>query len=353
MRYCPHRQPRFAQSHPLARRHRRLRCQATPDKLSYKDAGVDIDAGNELVNRIKNLNPDIGGFNGMFPFGDSYLVAGTDGVGTKLKLAFEMEKHDTIGIDLVAMCVNDVVVCGAKPLFFLDYYATGKLDVDVAEQVVKGINAACVEVGALLLGGETAEMPGMYSGGEYDVAGFAVGAVKKADVVTGDDIAPGNVLIGLPSTGVHSNGFSLVRKVLERSGISLHDPAPWDESMKAGLSLLTPTALYVNALIQLRNDCGYKGAVHITGGGFYENIPRVIPKGMGCKIDSAAWTPLPIFEWLQGQGGISRDEMFRTFNMGVGMVVAAAPADLDRTLELLPGSFVLGEVVDGGGVQIS
>ncbi|KAI8469430.1 MAG: phosphoribosylformylglycinamidine cyclo-ligase [Monoraphidium minutum] len=341
-------------SSAAARRARRAPAAAAADGgggLSYKAAGVDIDAGDELVRRIQKLNPSIGGFSGLVPFGDSFLVAGTDGVGTKLKLAFDMNKHDTVGIDLVAMSVNDIVTSGAQPLFFLDYYATGKLDVDAAEQVIKGIVEGCRQSGCQLMGGETAEMPGFYQTGEYDLAGFAVGAVKQDRVITGKTIAAGDVVLGSASSGVHSNGFSLVRKVLEVSGTSLYDPAPWANGRSFGLELLEPTIIYVKRVIALHDKVGLKGVVHITGGGMTENIPRVIPKGLGVNIDANAWTLPPLFAWLQEKGGISDAEMRRTFNCGVGLVAVVAKEEVQKALDADPELFVLGEIVEGSGVK--
>lgn len=308
---------------------------------------MDIDAGNELVRRIQKLNPSIGGFSGLVPFGDSYLVAGTDGVGTKLKLAFDLNKHDTVGIDLVAMSVNDIITSGAKPLFFLDYFACGKLEVDTAEQVIKGIVEGCRQSDCQLLGGETAEMPGFYSPGEYDLAGFAVGAVKKDAVVDGRRIAAGDVILALGSSGVHSNGFSLVRKVLEVSGTSLTDPAPWDARTSIGLSLLTPTVIYVRQVLDLLAKADIKGLVHITGGGFPENIPRVVPKGLTARVNKAAWEPLPLFRWIQEAGKVPEAEMFRTFNMGVGMIAVVDRSQVDAALAAASDAFVLGEIVTG------
>jgi len=312
---------------------------------------VDIDAGAELVRRIQKLNPSIGGFSGMVPFGDSFLVSGTDGVGTKLKLAFDMGKHDTIGIDLVAMSVNDIITSGAKPLFFLDYYATGKLDVDVAEAVVKGIVEGCKQSECILLGGETAEMPGFYKEGEYDVAGFAVGSVKQDRVIDGKDIRGGDVLLGLPSSGVHSNGFSLARKVLEVSGTELSEKPEWSGGRSIGELLLEPTTLYVTSVLKLADHVTIKGLVHITGGGFTDNIPRVLPKGLGCSIDKTAWEVPQLFKWMQEAGDISEPEMFRTFNMGIGMVLVVRPGDADTVRQLESSAVVLGKVVQGEGVQ--
>lgn len=319
--------------------------------LSYKDAGVDIDAGNELVKRIQKLNPNIGGFSGMVPFGDSFLVAGTDGVGTKLKLAFDMGKHDTVGIDLVAMSVNDIVTSGAQPMFFLDYFACGKLDVDTAEQVIKGIVEGCRQSDCVLLGGETAEMPGFYTPGEYDLAGFAVGSVKKDKVIDGSRIQAGDVILGLASSGVHSNGFSLVRKVLEVSGTSLHDTAPWSgESF--GLTLLTPTVLYVRDVMKMVAAADIKGLVHMTGGGFPENIPRVVPKGLAARVRRSSWEVPQLFQWVQETGKVPDSEMFRTFNMGVGMVIVVPRSDVEKVMGLGLGAFEMGEIVEGSGVEL-
>ncbi|KAF8072910.1 PUR5 [Scenedesmus sp. PABB004] len=339
---APGGRPRHAARPPAA--------TAAPEGLSYKAAGVDIAAGDELVRRIQKLNPSIGGFSGLVPFGDSFLVAGTDGVGTKLKLAFDMNKHDTVGIDLVAMSVNDIVTSGAAPMFFLDYYATGALDVDAAEQVIKGIVEGCRQSGCQLLGGETAEMPGFYAAGEYDLAGFAVGSVKQDRVIDGKSIAPGDVVLGMASSGVHSNGFSLVRKVLEVSGTSLHDPAPWGGGITAGAALLEPTVIYVKRVLALHDKVPVKGLVHITGGGMTENIPRVIPKGLGVQISTSAWALPPMFQWIQESGRISDAEMRRTFNCGIGMVAVVPPEAVAAAKQADPGLFELGKVVTGSGV---
>jgi phosphoribosylformylglycinamidine cyclo-ligase len=329
---------------------RRVPCQAAAGEgLSYKAAGVDIDAGEELVKRIQKLNPTIGGFSGLVPFGDSYLVAGTDGVGTKLKLAFDMNKHDTVGIDLVAMSVNDIITSGAQPLFFLDYYATGFLDVDAAEQVIKGIVDGCKQSDCQLLGGETAEMPGFYQKGEYDLAGFAVGAVKKDKVIDGSKIKEGNVMLGLPSSGIHSNGFSLVRKVLEVSGTSLHDTVPWG-SQSFGEVLLEPTVIYVKKVMELHEKVGLNGVVHITGGGFPENIPRVVPKGLGVDIKAGSWQVPEMFNWIQKQGNIADSEMRRTFNMGIGLVMMVDEDKVAAVQQVAPDAVVMGKVVQGKGV---
>uniref|UniRef100_J3LUG1 phosphoribosylformylglycinamidine cyclo-ligase n=2 Tax=Oryza brachyantha TaxID=4533 RepID=J3LUG1_ORYBR len=324
--------------------------------MTYKDAGVDIDTGAELVRRIARMAPGIGGFGGLFPFGDHFLVAGTDGVGTKLKLAFETGIHDTIGIDLVAMSVNDIVTSGAKPLFFLDYYATSKLDVDLAEKVIKGIVDGCQQSDCALLGGETAEMPDFYAKGEYDLSGFAVGVVKKDEVIDGKNIVEGDVLIGLPSSGVHSNGFSLARRVLEKSGLSLNDQLPTNDGMATtvGEALMAPTVIYVKQVLEIISKGGVKGLAHITGGGFTDNIPRVFPSGLGAKIFTAAWEVPPVFRWIQEVGKIEDAEMRRTFNMGIGMVLVVSKEAADRILEDThePNrAYRIGEVIRGQGVQ--
>ncbi|XP_042516386.1 phosphoribosylformylglycinamidine cyclo-ligase, chloroplastic-like [Macadamia integrifolia] len=318
--------------------------------LTYKDAGVDIDAGSELVRRIAKMTSGIGGFGGLFPLGDSYLVAGTDGVGTKLKLAFETGIHETIGIDLVAMSVNDIVTSGAKPLFFLDYFATSHLDVDLAEKVIKGIVDGCQQSNCTLLGGETAEMPDFYADGEYDLSGFAVGIVKKDSVIDGKNILEGDVLIGLPSSGVHSNGFSLVRRVLAHSGLSLKDQLP-GESITLGEALMAPTVIYVKQVFDIINKGGVKGIAHITGGGFTDNIPRVFPKGLGAAIYKDSWEVSPVFRWIQEAGGIEDAEMRRTFNMGIGMVLVVSAETSVRILaERRNSAYCIGEVVSGEGV---
>ncbi|KAI5065687.1 hypothetical protein GOP47_0020382 [Adiantum capillus-veneris] len=334
-----------------------FKCRAmvaeTKAGLSYKDAGVDIDAGTELVRRIAAMAPGIGGFGGLFPLGDSYLVAGTDGVGTKLKLAFEMGKHDTIGIDLVAMSVNDIVTSGAKPLFFLDYFATSQLDVDLAEQVIKGIVEGCKQSDCVLLGGETAEMPGFYAKGEYDLSGFAVGIVKKEHVVDGKAIREGDMLLGLPSSGVHSNGFSLVRRVLSDSGVSLSSVLPdSDSTISIGEALLAPTVIYVKEVLELVDAGKVKGLAHITGGGFTDNIPRIFPKGLGASVDFGSWQVPPIFKWLKKVGGINDAEMRRTFNMGIGMVIVASPESAEDILANKGDKVIykIGRVVKGEGV---
>ncbi|XP_057427367.1 phosphoribosylformylglycinamidine cyclo-ligase, chloroplastic/mitochondrial-like [Lotus japonicus] len=320
--------------------------------LTYRDAGVDIDAGSELVRRIAKMAPGIGGFGGLFPLGDSYLVAGTDGVGTKVMLAFETGIHDTIGIDLVAMSVNDIVTSGAKPLFFLDYFATGHLDVDVAEQVIKGIVDGCKQSDCVLLGGETAEMPGLYKEGEYDLSGCAVGIVKQDSVINGKNIAAGDIIIGLPSSGVHSNGFSLVRSVLAQSGLSLKDKLPGGD-ITIGEALMAPTAIYVEQVLDLVSKGGVKGIAHITGGGFTDNIPRVFPEGLGALIYKDSWEVPTVFKWLQEAGKIEDSEMRRTFNMGIGMVLVVSPEAANRILENrgdTEKAYRIGEVISGKGV---
>lgn len=313
--------------------------------LSYKDAGVDIDAGNALVDRIKGAvkrttRPEVigglGGFGALCQIPAGYkepvLVSGTDGVGTKLRLAMDLKRHDGVGIDLVAMCVNDLVVQGAEPLFFLDYYATGKLDVDTASRVVAGIAEGCMQSGCALVGGETAEMPGMYHGDDYDIAGFCVGVVEKADIIDGTKVQPGDQLIALASSGPHSNGFSLIRKVLEVSGQS-------PDTLLAGKSLadhlLEPTRIYVKNLLALFKTTPVHALCHITGGGFWENIPRVLPADTKAVINGKSWQWPAIFDWLQQQGNISRHEMYRTFNCGVGMIVVVPAAQLDNALSQL------------------
>ncbi|OAY48736.1 phosphoribosylformylglycinamidine cyclo-ligase, chloroplastic/mitochondrial [Manihot esculenta] len=319
--------------------------------LTYKDAGVDIDAGSELVRRIAKMAPGIGGFGGLFPLGDSYLVAGTDGVGTKLKLAFETGIHETIGIDLVAMSVNDIITSGAKPLFFLDYFATSHLDVDLAEKVIKGIVDGCQQSDCTLLGGETAEMPDFYADGEYDLSGFAVGIVKKDSVIDGKNIKVGDVLIGLPSSGVHSNGFSLVRRILARSGLSLTDKLP-GEGITLGEALMAPTVIYVKQVLDIISKGGVKGIAHITGGGFTDNIPRVFPEGLGAVIYDNSWEVPAVFKWLQEAARIEEAEMRRTFNMGIGMVLIVSEEASRVILE--DGHYTahrIGEVVMGEGVS--
>ena len=304
--------------------------------LTYRDAGVDIDAGNELVNRIKNTaartrRPEVlgglGGFGAMVSIPAGYkepvLVSGTDGVGTKLRLAMQLQKHDSIGIDLVAMCVNDLVVGGAEPLFFLDYYATGKLNVDIAAQVVEGIGKGCELSGCALVGGETAEMPGMYEGDDYDLAGFCVGVAERSEIIDGSRVQPGDVLLALGSSGPHSNGYSLIRKIIEVSNADLSQPM--GDSTLAD-ALMAPTRIYVKNLLQLIREVDVRALCHITGGGLPENIPRVLPAGTVAAIDTRSWELPPVFQWLQNAGGVAAEEMYRTFNCGIGMIVCV-PAD--------------------------
>lgn len=309
--------------------------------LSYADAGVDIAAGNRMVDLIKPLAratarpgaaPDLGGFGGLFDlarcgFKDPVLVAATDGVGTKVKLAIETGRHDTIGIDLVAMSVNDLVVQGAEPLFFLDYFACGRLAPEIGAEVVRGVAKGCRQARCALIGGETAEMPGLYAPGDYDLAGFAVGAVERGRALPRRDIAPGDVVLGLASSGVHSNGFSLVRRIVAEEGLRWDAPAPFDTTQPLGEALLTPTAIYVEACLgAIRAADGVKALAHITGGGFTENIPRVLPQGLAVEIDLDAVPVPPVFRWLARAGGVAEAEMLRTFNCGIGMIVLADAA---------------------------
>ncbi len=317
--------------------------------LSYRDAGVDIDAGDTLVERIKpyakrTMRPEvlagIGGFGALIEIGKRFrepvLVAGTDGVGTKLKLAFELDRHDTVGIDLVAMSVNDILVQGAEPLFFLDYFACGKLDVATAAEVIKGIAAGCEQAGCALTGGETAEMPGMYAAGEYDLAGFAVGVVEKSQAIDGRSIAAGDVLLGLASSGPHSNGFSLIRRIVEVSGADLTQPiAGVTGARTLGETLLAPTAIYVKPLLALMQALPVKGMAHITGGGLTENTHRMFPEDVAAAIDAAAWPRPPVFGWLQRAGNVTDAEMHRVFNCGIGMVVVVAAEHAARAADLL------------------
>ena len=312
---------------------------AKQNGLTYKDAGVDISAGNALVDAIKPLakatarsgaDSALGGFGGLFDlkaagFEDPILVAANDGVGTKLKLAIDTRRHDTVGIDLVAMCVNDLIVQGAEPLFFLDYFATGHLDVNDARDVVAGIAKGCQQAGCALIGGETAEMPGMYADGDYDLAGFSVGAAERGALLPRSDLGEGDVLLGLSSSGPHSNGYSLIRRVIERSGADLSGPAPFNNTRTLGDALLEPTRIYVKPILAaLRETDALKALVHITGGGFPENIPRILPQGLGARIDLSTLTPPSVFGWLAHEGGIAMEEMLRTFNCGVGMIVAVS-----------------------------
>ena len=338
---------------------------------SYAAAGVDVTAGYEAVNRIKPLVEStyipgvmgsLGGFGGLFApnvagMKKPVLVSGTDGVGTKLKIAFLMDKHDTVGIDCVAMCVNDIAAQGAEPLFFLDYIACGKNDPALLEQVVAGVADGCVQAGSALVGGETAEMPGMYDEDEYDLAGFSVGVAEKSAIVDGSTIAEGDVLIGLPSTGVHSNGFSLVRKALfEQAGYTVDTQLDELGGEKLGDVLLTPTKIYVKTLSPLFKAGVVKGVAHITGGGFIENIPRMIPDGLAAHINLGSWPVLPIFDVLEKAGEIDHMEMFNIFNMGIGMVLAVSAEDADKTMELLKSNgeagYVLGNIVKKTGEDV-
>ncbi|BDQ65851.1 phosphoribosylformylglycinamidine cyclo-ligase [Shewanella xiamenensis] len=318
---------------------------STPTPLSYKDAGVDIDAGNALVNNIKaavkrtrrpEVMGNLGGFGALCELPTKYkqpvLVSGTDGVGTKLRLAIDYKKHDTVGIDLVAMCVNDLIVQGAEPLFFLDYYATGKLDVETATSVVNGIGEGCFQSGCALIGGETAEMPGMYEGEDYDLAGFCVGVVEKADIIDGSKVAAGDALIALASSGPHSNGYSLIRKVLE---VSQADPQQDLNGKPLIQHLLEPTKIYVKSLLKLIEASDVHAMAHITGGGFWENIPRVLPENCKAVIQGDSWQWPAVFNWLMENGNIAEYEMYRTFNCGVGMIVALPADKVDAALALL------------------
>lgn len=316
--------------------------------VSYRDAGVDIEAGDALVEQIKpfakrTMRPEvlggIGGFGSLFAvpqkFKEPILVSGTDGVGTKLKLAFELNKHDTVGIDLVAMSVNDILVQGAEPLFFLDYFACGKLDVGTAAQVVKGIAEGCEQSGCALVGGETAEMPGMYPAGEYDLAGFAVGCVDKAKIINGSTISAGDVVLGLASSGAHSNGYSLIRKLIAASGIDFESDF---YGRKFKDVVMAPTRIYVKSLLKLIEALPVKGMAHITGGGITENIPRVLPAGLTAEIKAASWQLPPLFQWLQAQGNIVPNEMYKTFNCGIGMAVIVAGEHVAQATQLLEAS---------------
>ncbi len=341
--------------------------QNTKNGLTYAEAGVDIDAGNAMVDAIKPLvratrrpgaDAEIGGFGGLFDlkaagFKDPILVAANDGVGTKVKIAIESGIHHTIGIDLVAMCVNDLIVQGAEPLFFLDYFATGKLEPHVGVEIVKGIAQGCRESGCALIGGETAEMPGLYGKGDYDLAGFAVGAAERGALLPRPDVVAGDVLIGLPSSGVHSNGFSLVRRIVEMTVLGWSGPAPFAPGQTLAEALLTPTRLYVKPILAaLKAGAPIKALAHITGGGFPDNIPRVLPDGVGAELDLAAISAPPVFGWLAATGGVARDEMLRTFNCGVGMVAVAAADTAESVIAALTDAgeapFRIGRLVPAG-----
>ncbi len=336
------------------------------ERLDYKSAGVDIEAGNALVDRIKpiaaktrnaGVMAGLGGFGSLFElpldrYKNPVLVSGTDGVGTKLKLALETGIHNSVGIDLVAMCVNDIVVLGAEPLFFLDYYATGKLDVDTAASVIEGIGKGCEQAGAALVGGETAEMPGMYSEGDYDLAGFCVGIVDKDKIIDGSKVKAGDKLIGIASSGPHSNGYSLIRKIVERSGLS------WSAELNGkalGQTLLEPTRIYVKPLLELLKSVDVHALAHITGGGITENLPRVLPKELSAAIDLNSWQMPEIFSWLQQQGNVAQNDMLVTFNCGIGMIVCVDANDEAETLKILneqgEGVFTIGEIVESNGQE--
>ncbi len=339
----------------------------TKNGLTYAEAGVDIDAGNALVDRIKpaaartnraGVMAGLGGFGGLFDlkaagFDDPVLVAATDGVGTKLRIAIDTGVVDGVGIDLVAMCVNDLVCQGAEPLFFLDYFATGKLDVDSAARVVEGIAKGCADSGCALIGGETAEMPGMYPEGDFDLAGFAVGAMERGATLPAG-VAKGDVLLGLASNGVHSNGYSLVRKLVENSGLGWDADCPWGEG-SLGQALLAPTMLYVKgALAAIEEPNMVHALAHITGGGLTENLPRVLPDGLGAEVDLNAWTLPPVFQWLAAEGGMAQDEMLKTFNCGIGMIAAVSPDKVDVARVAFEGAghevIELGHITEGSGV---
>lgn len=335
--------------------------------LTYADAGVDIAAGNALVDAIKPLAKStarsgtaagLGGFGALFDlkaagFSDPILVSATDGVGTKLKIAIETGKHDGVGIDLVAMCVNDLVVQGAEPLFFLDYFATGKLDIEAAKTILVGIGQGCLQAGCALIGGETAEMPGMYKDGDYDLAGFSVGAMERGQELTGADVAPGDVILGLASTGVHSNGFSLVRRIVERSGLAWDAPAPFASYQTLADALLAPTRIYVKSCLAAIHGGTVKALAHITGGGLIENIPRVLPDNTEARIDVGAWTMPPVFDWLAREGSVSGLEMGRTFNCGIGMVVVVGADKAAEAQSLLEANgetvFTIGTIAAHDG----
>lgn len=329
---------------------------------SYKDAGVDIDAGNDFVNNISPLakstsrtgsNVELGGFGGLFDlaackFKDPVLVAANDGVGTKLKIAFETGIHKTVGIDLVAMCVNDLIVQGAEPLFFLDYLAVGKLEKDVATYVIEGVVEGCKQSGAALLGGETAEMPGIYQKGHYDLAGFAVGAVERDQLIDGKNVKSGDILLGMRSNGIHSNGFSLVRHLIDKNNLKYDDKCPFDSSNNLGEALLTPTKIYVKPILELLKTITVKALSHITGGGFTENLPRVLPKNLSANIDCDSLKVDEVFNWLAKLGNIDANEMLKTFNCSTGMVAVIDPKDVDEAIKTLNTynvqSYVIGNI---------
>ena len=337
---------------------------------SYEAAGVNLEAGYEVVKRIKKhvastaragVMGNIGAFGGMFDlaslgYKEPILVSGTDGVGTKLKIAFEMDKHDTVGVDAVAMCVNDVLAQGAEPLFFLDYVAVGHNEPYKVEAIVSGVAEGCRQAGCALIGGETAEMPGMYEGGEYDIAGFTCGVVERSKLIDGTKVAVGDVLVGIASSGVHSNGFSLVRKVVSDGGLDLHQAYPETGEKPLGEVLLTPTRIYVRQVLQVIAECDVHGISHITGGGFDENIPRILLDGQGVEVTEGSWEILPVFRLLERVGGLPHREMFNIFNMGIGMVIALPESDAQKAIDLLTAAgekaSVIGKVVEGEGVTI-
>ena len=337
---------------------------------SYEAAGVNLEAGYEVVKRIKKhvastaragVMGNIGAFGGMFDlaslgYKEPILVSGTDGVGTKLKIAFEMDKHDTVGVDAVAMCVNDVLAQGAEPLFFLDYVAVGHNEPYKVEAIVSGVAEGCRQAGCALIGGETAEMPGMYDDGEYDIAGFTCGVVERSKLIDGTKVAVGDVLVGIASSGVHSNGFSLVRKVVADGGLDLHQAYPETGEKPLGEVLLTPTRIYVRQVLQVIAECDVHGISHITGGGFDENIPRILLDGQGVEVTEGSWEILPVFRLLERVGGLPHREMFNIFNMGIGMVIALPESDAQKAIDLLTAAgekaSVIGKVVEGEGVTI-
>lgn len=347
-------------NHPSADTFMTEKTDSTSPSLSYKDAGVDIEAGNALVERIKGVakrtrRPEVmaglGGFGALCELPKGYkepvLVSGTDGVGTKLRLAMELGIHNTIGIDLVAMCVNDLIVQGGEPLFFLDYYATGKLNVDTAASVVEGIGAGCELAGCALVGGETAEMPGMYEGDDYDLAGFCVGVVEKSEIIDGSKVSVGDKLIGLASSGPHSNGYSLIRKIIDHANADLQQKL--GDQVLAD-ALLVPTKIYIKSLLTLLKECPVHALSHITGGGLLENIPRVLPGSAKALIDTNSWQRPAVFDWLQQNGNVNEQEMHRTFNCGVGMVLCIAPEHVEQALQILSAegeqAWVLGEIIE-------
>ena len=337
---------------------------------SYENAGVNLEAGYEVVRRIKShvkstsrpgVMGNIGAFGGMFDlaslgYKEPILVSGTDGVGTKLKLAFEMDKHDTIGIDAVAMCVNDVLAQGAEPLFFLDYVAVGHNEPAKIEAIVASVAEGCRQAGCALIGGETAEMPGMYGGGEYDIAGFTCGVVERAKLIDGTKVKVGDVLVGIQSSGVHSNGFSLVRKIVSDNGFDLHQPHEDLGEKPLGEVLLTPTRIYVKQVLEVIRQCNVHGISHITGGGFDENIPRILTEGQGVEVTEGSWEILPVFRFLEKWGKVAHREMFNIFNMGIGMVIALDAEEADKAIEILSAAgekaSIIGRIVEGEGVTI-